>query len=310
MTLNAARIQRRLYPQAGAIAGFGAWECDLSNDTLSWTDGIYDLFGLPRGADIIRADTVEMYQTESRRQMEWLRREAIRTGGGFTLDARIFTDRGEGRWMRLTAQAVHKNGHPTRLFGAKQDITRDRLLLDRLRECAERDLLTGLANRTVFDTQCRQVALGLRQDVVAMAVLDLDHFKLINDRSGHAAGDECLRQLADRLRLAFKDAALVSRIGGDEFVLLLRAPPFGLDWSRTMARLMPTLSRPVPWEGQGITLGISIGLTMVNRATPQSATCLFAEADSALYEAKAAGRGTFRIHGAPDPTMRLAARHG
>ena len=290
---------KRLYDQASQLAKMGAWECNLDTGELTWTNGVYDLFELPRGLPVRRAAIVELYHDDSRQQMERMRSEAIRGGGSFTLDAHIQTRRGADRWMRLTADVAFEHGRPVRLFGAKQDITYERELWDRLRQLAECDPLTGLANRGVFEDRYHQLSKHAFSDVsiAALALIDLDHFKEINDRLGHAAGDECLRQVAIRLQRAFGDAILVARIGGDEFAVLLRGPLPSLEIKQTLAHALRALCRPVIWRNLLIDVGTSIGAAILKRPYHQDSSQLFAEADSALYAAKAAGRKMVRIFG-------------
>lgn len=100
-----------------------SWQCDLATNELSWSDGVYDLFGIPRGETVDRADIVAMYCEESRELLEKLRSEAIERRGSFTFEARIRRLDGELRWMRVTADVVCSNGRATHLYGLKQDIT-------------------------------------------------------------------------------------------------------------------------------------------------------------------------------------------
>jgi PAS domain-containing protein len=110
--------------EALAARGIGIWQCDLRNgDALSWSDGVYDLFGLPRGAQVSRAETVALYAEGSRAVMERLRAYALRHRRGFTLDAQIIPAQGDRRWMRLVAAPVCVNSRPVRLQGYKQDVT-------------------------------------------------------------------------------------------------------------------------------------------------------------------------------------------
>ena len=88
----------------------GAWECDLATERLSWTPGVYDLFDLPRGSHVERRRVVELYEETSRVGMEALRAEALRTGLGFSLEARIVTAAGQRRWMRLNTDVVLEKG--------------------------------------------------------------------------------------------------------------------------------------------------------------------------------------------------------
>jgi diguanylate cyclase (GGDEF)-like protein len=186
-----------------------------------------------------------------------------------------------------------------RLFGSKRDITQEKELWDRLRQLAECDSLTGLANRGVFEARCHDLAKHEYGDVSvsALALVDLDHFKTINDRLGHAAGDECLRQLAYRLYRIFGEKNLVARIGGDEFALLLQGPCSLQQIKHTLAHALRILCRPVFWRDLRIDAGVSIGAAILKQPICRDPSLLFAEADSALYAAKAAGRRRIRIFG-------------
>jgi len=100
----------------------GCWECDLSDDSLTWSGGVYDIFGLPRGAKISRIETASMYAEESRVAMERLRAFAIRHYRGFTLDAEICPPGYGRRWMRLICAPVCDNNRVVRLHGLKLSI--------------------------------------------------------------------------------------------------------------------------------------------------------------------------------------------
>lgn len=100
-----------------------AWRCDLSDDSLTWSGGVFDLFGIPRSARIDRRETVAMYCEESRELLHRLRSHAIATCGSFTFEAQIRRPDGESRWMRVTADVAAKGGRATHLYGMKQDIT-------------------------------------------------------------------------------------------------------------------------------------------------------------------------------------------
>lgn len=284
---------------AAHFSGVGAWEYDLRQDRLNWTAGVYELFGLPPGVKLDRSAIVDMYHDDSRNKMEALRAHLLRHGGAFTLDAQIWTSSGTPRWMRLNAGVMVENGLPIRLFGSKQDISHEREALARLRERAEYDALTCLPNRGAFEAQWHALTQGRAEHVTAMGLIDLDHFKKINDSWGHDAGDECLRVTADRLRRCFSGLAFLARYGGDEFALLWRGriDRTFLDWRFRRAEL--ALSQPVSWEGHFIPITVSIGVAL--RAPEMLPRDLFRRADQALYRAKASGRSMAVIEGAVTP---------
>jgi PAS domain-containing protein len=100
-----------------------AWQCDLLDDSLTWSDGVYDLFGLPRRAGVRREDIVAMYLPESQAELARLRSAAVASLGSFTFEAQIRRADGELRWMRVTADVACENGVARYLYGTKIDVT-------------------------------------------------------------------------------------------------------------------------------------------------------------------------------------------
>ena len=157
-----------------------------------------------------------------------------------------------------------------------------------MRYLAEFDVMTGLANRSRFQARLSQ---AMERRGGALLLIDLDGFKQVNDNFGHAFGDDCLKDSADRLASACPQAELVARIGGDEFAVLVEAD---LDESAIEAlagRIVAALDRPVGPPSRSLRLGASVGIAHAGCA---SSTELFTRADAALYAAKSAGRNTFR----------------
>ncbi len=282
-----------LLDRATALAGIGAWCCDLSDDSLSWTTGIFDLFGLPRGTRIDRREIVSMYAEESRIAMERLRVEAIARRRPFSLDAKIVRADGAERWMRLTADVACDGDRPVQLFGLKQDITEERARIETMRRMAEQDPLTGLANRQLFQSRFLDCAAPMTP-LGALILFDIDGFKQVNDRHGHAAGDACLQSIADRLCAGFNDALMVARIGGDEFAVLTAPGSPDMRLELRVERELTRLSTAIHWRGELLKVSASAGIAEARDACGFDAEALFAGADAALYAAKRAGRNRVR----------------
>ena len=158
---------KKMYDRASALARIGVWECDLATEALTWTDGVYDLFELPRGSRVDRDDIVAMYDEESRDEMEELRAKAVRSGTGFAIDIRIRTARGNMRWLRLTADIEKdESGTPLRIFGSKQDITDERAAQEKLRSL--RAELIHLSRRSAMNTMAATLAHELNQPLTAI----------------------------------------------------------------------------------------------------------------------------------------------
>lgn len=287
---------RKIFDRASEAARIGVWECDLSDQSLVWTDGVYDIFEIPRGSPITREMTLMCYPEASRRELTAVRSKAIEDRTGFTLDTEIVTMKGNHRWMRITATIESENGVAVRIFGMKQDITEEKILSDRTRYLADFDVMTGLANRIQF--QARLESLGnpdcAKPMLGALILVDLDGFKQINDTFGHAVGDECLTQAAGRLAEVCHQAELVARIGGDEFAVLVSSEHDLDALERMAAGIVEGLSMQIEREGKMVPVGASVGISPIAGHDPEA---LYAEADTALYEAKASGRSTYRVFG-------------
>ena len=286
--------EREMFNLASQTARIGVWACDLADNSLTWTDSVYDLFELPRGAPLERAATVECYTAASRIAMEAARAKAIAECSDFCVDAEIITAKGTRRWMRLTGSVEAHDGVARRIFGMKQDITEEKLLADRTRYLAETDVMTGLANRSQFQNQLADLS-GVTHGapVTSLLLIDLDGFKQINDTHGHAVGDDCLKEAAARLVACCQGAALVARIGGDEFAVLPAGDHGVADLDALGQCIVHAVGGPYLRNGQTITLSASVGVALNTGGSPED---LFRKADIALYAAKAAGRNTMRRH--------------
>ncbi|MEP6714811.1 MAG: EAL domain-containing protein [Terriglobia bacterium] len=165
-------------------------------------------------------------------------------------------------------------------------------LYERLAHQARHDVLTGLPNRLRFDNRLRD-CLGAAEETgqrLAVFYLDLDRFKYINDSYGHRIGDLFLREVSRRLSGALHEGAMLARIGGDEFTVLLE---YGADKASAAAqgsRMHEALSTPILLEGHELTAGVSIGISLFPDHGTTSST-LQKNADAAMYRAKAAGTG-------------------
>lgn len=271
-----------------AMARVGAWSCNLSNNRLNWTSGVYNIFGLPIGIPVDRQQTVEMYTEESREALESLRAQAIDQGGIFTLDAEIKRADGEIRWMRINGEMVRQAGCTPILHGLKQDVTEEKLRTEAMRRMAENDTLTGLANRAVYESRFLNKRYTASPFIPfgALVLFDLDGFKGVNDRLGHLAGDACLRVFAERLSASFPDALLTARIGGDEFaVIVSNVEPADVLKAR-VARFLTQLRAPIFWQEHRLTVGATSGIAVSNDPYSYDSEELFIKADAALYAAK------------------------
>jgi len=182
-------------------------------------------------------------------------------------------------------------------------------LYDEIHDQAFRDALTGLANRRLFLERSSHVLDRLRGRSarrVAVLFLDLDNFKLLNDRFGHTSGDEVLQAIAERLRVAIRPGDTAARLGGDEFAILLEDVEGPAEALVVAERLVESIGVPVALGWGAPRVGTSIGVAL-SGAAGDTAEDLLRNADIAMYAAKAGGRGRVELFH-PELLERAAAK--
>ena len=211
---------------------------------------------------------------------------------------RIVQPLGDGRWLQVRERRS-ASGHTV---GVRTDITSLKQAEAAIKRHAEQDALTGLANRAVVNQRLRELLDGRRaaDGIGAVVLLDLDHFKDINDTLGHDAGDALLREVARRLSSAVRQTDVVARLGGDEFALVLPGLTGAQDAHAIVAGIHESLRREIVIAGREFRPSGSIGVTLFP-ADGDTPADLFKNADIALYQAKARGRGTWCFF---DPALR------
>jgi len=174
------------------------------------------------------------------------------------------------------------------------DIRDFKHLQEELTFLAHHDPLTGLPNRTLFNLQLQQAIERAKRkaSLFALLCLDLDRFKPVNDSYGHPVGDKLLIEVAQRLKAVLRSVDSVSRIGGDEFNLLLDELESPEAAGLAADRLIAAIAQPFEIDGHCIDIGASIGIALWQRDATDIVT-LHRHADAALYQAKAAGRGAY-----------------
>jgi diguanylate cyclase (GGDEF)-like protein len=167
------------------------------------------------------------------------------------------------------------------------------------------DSLTGLANRVLFMDRLDQALARLQRHASPLALLfvDLDHFKVVNDSLGHAAGDEVLVQASERLRRALRPTDTIARFGGDEFVILCEDAAGRAEAEEIAGRISDALARPFKVGDQEVVLTASTGIVIANDTHTDSGA-LLRDADTAMYRAKERGRANSQVF---DSSMRMRA---
>jgi diguanylate cyclase (GGDEF)-like protein/PAS domain S-box-containing protein len=185
------------------------------------------------------------------------------------------------------------------------DISERKVLEDQMQYQASHDPLTDLPNRMLF-TNCLQQAIHRNRSLLAVLLLDLDNFKVINDSMGHEAGDALLIKVAERLKRCTRQHDIVARLGGDEFCILLPFLPEEQAAIRVAQRMGEALRQPVALQGRTVFISVSIGIVCSTK-TSDSPGDLLRDADTAMYHAKSRGKAGFALFG-PDMNQKAAER--
>jgi diguanylate cyclase (GGDEF)-like protein/PAS domain S-box-containing protein len=201
-------------------------------------------------------------------------------------------------------------GAPPYVLGVVDDVTDRKAAEARIAQLAHYDALTNLPNRTLFREQLEKELTFVRRGAqLAVLYLDLDHFKSINDTLGHPAGDELLKEAAERLRGCLRESDLIARLGGDEFAIVQTQLQNPKDAELLAQRLREAITgTPYDLGGHQTTTDLSIGIALA----PGDGTEideLIKRADMALYGAKAEGRANYRYY-EPDMNARMKQRRG
>ena len=204
-----------------------------------------------------------------------------------------------GRWIDVRHFTVRRRGRSFRatLFSDARQQVALREAYERLNDLVTIDALTGLPNRVLADDRLRlSLHLARRDDrPIAVLFVDLDRFKLVNDTLGHPAGDDVLRQVAQRLRGAIRESDTVARVGGDEFLVILHAINHARDAELVAASILDALAAAFVLGGHEVFLGGSVGIAVFPEHGDEP-EALVSHADLAMYRAKSAGGNTVRLY--------------
>jgi diguanylate cyclase (GGDEF)-like protein/PAS domain S-box-containing protein len=212
-------------------------------------------------------------------------------------EVRLIAKNGSISWVYIQATSLHsKDGTLLGFLGSVSDISELKKAQIQMENLAFYDPLTGLANRRLFKNRLAKAVKSVQRSdkSIALLFLDLDQFKRINDTLGHDVGDSLLQEIARRLDHNVRENDTVSRIGGDEFTILLTDVNNTKDVHIVAEKILHSLSRPFMLNGQEIISTVSIGITMTPEDSIEPNT-LMKNADLAMYRAKELGRNNFQF---------------
>jgi len=279
-------------------AGEGVWDWNLQTDQVFRSDRWHEMYGYREGdvgpsamdgRKLIHADDLAHAVEDI---------EAYLAGRSktFVSEFRLRCGDGSWKWTQSRGQVVESDsaGQPLRMIGIHTDISDRKYSEERVFQLAHYDTLTGLPNRVLFMDRLHQdISKAQRHEhSLTLVFLDLDRFKEVNDALGHDAGDQLLKEAAQRLKGCVRASDTVARLGGDEFTIILNNLSDSASLEQIAQNILNQLAEPFHLGEEMIYLSTSIGITIY----PDDATdvdVLLKNADQAMYAAKDEGRNRY-----------------
>ncbi len=296
--LQALDRKHRQLRQAERMAKIGSWRLTLADNQTEWSEQTYAIHGVPPGDGKPLDSALDFYPPKARTTITEALERTMATGEPFDVETDFTTAQGEYRRVRSMGEIEMDKGQPVALIGVFQDVTARFTMEEALRQVAHTDELTRIASRGRFNevVDDKIKATIENEERCALLLIDLDHFKAVNDRFGHHAGDEVLRVMAARLNADYLSNCFAARLGGDEFVLLVSDQAILKDLTGLLRRLLYDLQYTVSTNGVTLNVSATIGACWLGGAVKDRGQ-LLRHADTALYEAKRRQRGSAMIAG-------------
>jgi diguanylate cyclase (GGDEF)-like protein/PAS domain S-box-containing protein len=266
---------------------------DLNSIIIDWNLGAQNMLGYKK-EDILGVSTEVMYFPEDYKERQKNMHELLEKGV-FRTERRLLSKTKEVIEIDLTASILKDiDGKPIGMLGYFKDITSRKKAQQQVEYLATHDILTTLPNRMLFHDRLKQAIKSTHRDknILALFFMDLDHFKNINDTLGHEVGDEVLKEVAKRVVEVLRAEDTVSRLGGDEFTVILQRISHISNVEKLAQKILKKIAEPMFIDNHKLTLSSSLGIAIYPDDT-LSDKDLLKYADIAMYQAKNRGRNNF-----------------
>jgi diguanylate cyclase (GGDEF)-like protein/PAS domain S-box-containing protein len=301
----------QLLDDSQKIARVGGWQLDLLSGELFWTAETYRIHDTsPEEFNPTVDAGVGYFLPESRQRLSKALDAAINRAESYDLELETYTTKGRKIDVRTTGVAIKKDNKIIKLTGIFQDISEQKNVQrkletsitdlarvnSQLKLSANYDALTGLPNRNLLADRMQQSIMRneRHKQSIAIAFLDLDGFKEINDLHGHSIGDDLLCHISKQLKESMRECDTLARFGGDEFVIILDELDSPNECIPVLSRMLKHASKPVLINGNNIQVSASIGVTIYPQDQSNSDQ-LIRHADQAMYIAKQSGKNCFHL---------------
>jgi diguanylate cyclase (GGDEF)-like protein/PAS domain S-box-containing protein len=295
-SLIKARESEQWLRFAQGAAGVGTFSWDIGGDTTTCSDEYFRLFGIePRATAVTTAEWREHLHPEDRERVIQAMSCSVFDGAPFRAEYRLVWSDGSEHWVSSRGEVFRDDaGQPVRMMGALIDITDRKRAEEKTEYLAYHDALTGLANRELVKDRLAAALEQARSDdqLVAVLLLDLDRFKLVNDAAGRQEADELLRTVGAALCALVGAEDTVARLGTDEFILLLPARDYPDQVIDVAERIIESFRQPHLLANHEFHITATIGMAIFpyDADDPEA---LLSNADVAMYQAKEHGRNRY-----------------
>jgi diguanylate cyclase (GGDEF)-like protein len=292
-------IQREAHlNDAQRMAHVGSWEYNIEEDRFEMSQELLRIFGLNSRYHNARWETFLDYTIEEdKAYLVSSLEHAIEKGGRFNLRYRCQKSNGEILNIHTQGKVRKKSDLSTRITGVSMDVTEQHLAQQMIEKLAYYDALTELPNRVLFKNRLTKAIASSKRnkELIGVLFIDLDRFKLINDSLGHMIGDELLKYVSKSLLASLREEDTVSRLGGDEFTILVPAVKQISDLELIAKKLISNLNKRLHIGKHELYISMSIGIACY----PDhglNADELLKNSDTAMYKAKELGRNNYQFY--------------
>lgn len=296
------RWRTELLERVSTLGHIGGCEIEPDTRRVQWTDECCRLHGLPPGP-LALDDALALYTRESRETFEAALVRLAAGGPPEQLELCFYRQNGQRIRVQVLVELDSRDGLAPRFVALFRDVSRELETSERIELLSHYDLLTGLPNRFLLRVQAEEAIAaaqdgagdGAPEQGLALLLVDLDGFKSINDSFGHAAGDAMLKAAAGRMHHTLQGGDLFGRLGGDEFMVVLRRPVEIAEAEDAARRLIAALSEPLAFGSEHLKVGASVGIARLG-PDGQAFDDLLRAAHAALQVARERGRNAWQVH--------------